>query len=212
MKTRITVCLLILATVISMPLNAQDGNDVKSSKRVSYSGTSEIDIAVGLPNPMNGYGYLLGRNIFTFFDDRGLYSTGDISSLPSFHLEYGYNLLDWLSIGGAIGYAHYEFPLHSLETDRYACTETMDRVDITVNARFYWLNRKWVRMYSGVGVGLSILDFSSSVDKEDGTISALSLGFDLTYLGLTVGKSFYGRFELGAGSVNMLSAGIGYRF
>ncbi len=243
MKKRISISLLILAAFMVLPLSAQDGG--RYPKRVSYAGTNEMDISVGLTHPLMGIEWYQGMRMFDFLmygdvrletvpkpmvkskmspmfeqaedGNAGLvYKDDRIVALPSFQLEYGHNVLDWLSVGGGVGYSRYEYPLLYTETGEYAWSEVYNVFSVMANFRFYWLNREMVRMYSGVGLGLCVVTSNcyAGTPQEAEKINAVGVtwGYDYTLVGLTVGKSLYGRFELGGGSVNMLSAGIGYRF
>ena len=101
------------------------------------------------------------------------------------------------------------------EDNSHAWDEWTHLATATFNVKFYWLNRKWVRMYSGVGVGLGIVSTNAGAENAEeaaGCSTRLLPTFDLRLIGLTVGQKFYGRFEVGTLNAGLVSAGIGYRF
>ena len=78
-------------------------------------------------------------------------------------------------------------------------------VTVLPQARFNWLNREAVRMYSAIGVGVTAGAFD---DKAD-----CYLAGQITFLGVSVGRRLIGFAELGSGSMYMGGmVGIGYRF
>jgi len=209
---------LILAAAVLMLLipsvSAQDNN----GKKVDYTGTQEVDFSVGLP-----YG-LLFRSASIVGDAFGSLNfidppdivTGDYKTvLPTFRAEYGYNVLGWLSLGTGVNYSYGSYRMLYKEDDTHAWDEWTHLATVTFNIKFYWLNRKWVRMYSGVGVGLGIVSTNAGAENAEeaaGRSSKLLPTFDLRLIGLTVGQRLYGRFEVGTVNTGLVSAGIGYRF
>ena len=79
------------------------------------------------------------------------------------------------------------------------------------SVRFTYLNRPWVRLYSSVDVGVGF--FLSSTGGSDGESGNKALfAFNITPIGVSVGKKFYGLFELNAGYDAIVKVGIGARF
>ncbi|MCM1178016.1 MAG: hypothetical protein NC115_06730 [Bacteroidales bacterium] len=75
-------------------------------------------------------------------------------------------------------------------------------------AKFTYLNRPIVYMYSAIGIGMTM-----SFDGKGSGIYNLDPAFQITPVGVAVGKNLYGFFELGLGMVYCgCKAGIGYRF
>ena len=58
--------------------------------------------------------------------------------------------------------------MQNVDTKEYMWTEKFYLTTMTVRVKFYWLNRKWVRMYSSVGAGVGV-SYSNvlSDDLED---------------------------------------------
>ena len=75
------------------------------------------------------------------------------------------------------------------------------------NARFNWLNREKVRMYSTIGLG-----FMTGKDAESSEFLILPSA-QINPVGIEVGRKLFGFCELGAGTLfTGAMAGIGYRF
>lgn len=204
-----------------------------SSKSVDYTGTSEIEVSVGLPVPQFSTafsslvrGYVKMADLFLGltgaatgahldYPDPVERSGGSSVRLPAFRLEYGYNIKQWLNVGGGVYYTHNAWPLKYSGTGTPAWTEKAHTVSVMANVRFYWLNRPLVRMYSGIGAGVGIvtsnmgaLTASESVNMD----TYCTLALDVRLVGLTVGRRVYGRFEAGVLGTGLVTAGIGCRF
>ena len=192
--------LILSAAVLLLLISSASAQDSKG-KKVDYTGTQEVDISVGLP-----YGSLFrdasvvgdAFGSLNFIDPPDIVTGKNKTVLPTFRAEYGYNVLSWLSLGAGVNYSYGSY-----------------RMLYKFNVKFYWLNRKWVRMYSGVGVGLGIVSTNAGAENEEeaaGRSTKLLPTFDLRLIGLTVGQRLYGRFEVGTLNTGLVSAGIGYRF
>ena len=72
-----------------------------------------------------------------------------------------------------------------------------------VNARFQWLNRDIVKMYSSLGLGAM---------TAFGLVKESFFFYDATWVGLAVGEKVYGYFEFGGGASGVARAGMGVRF
>ena len=72
-------------------------------------------------------------------------------------------------------------------------------------AKFTWVNREMVRLYSSLGLGVTAGEF-------DG-VSDCYLAGQAVLLGISVGRRLVGFAELGSGSMYMGGMiGVGYRF
>ena len=209
--------LLLLALLLSTTaLTSYAGND----RRVDYTGRHEIDVSIGISsvsivksvdyfgNALNSFVLILAPD-----SDTPVYNSKGGYMLPTFRAEYGYNILSWLNLGGGVNYSYGRWPM-VYGDDSYAWDTGAHFANITFNVKFYWLNRKWVRMYSGVGLGIGFLnnnlgasDASEAAAYSTDVIPAI----DIRLIGLTVGQKLYGRFEVGT-TYGIVTAGIGYRF
>lgn len=72
-------------------------------------------------------------------------------------------------------------------------------------AKFTWVNREMVRLYSSVGLGITAGGFDGTTDTY--------LAGQAVLLGISVGRRLVGFAELGSGSMYMGGMiGVGYRF
>jgi hypothetical protein len=77
---------------------------------------------------------------------------------------------------------------------------------ITLN----YVNKPVVRLYSAVGVGVTVA-FSSVVGGKASTRQMFPAG-QVTFLGIRIGRSLGGFIEFGVGSTGMISGGMSYKF
>lgn len=75
--------------------------------------------------------------------------------------------------------------------------------------RFTWLNRRWVRMYTSLGLGAT---FATGVDYETERFNDDLFAFQFTPIGISVGRSLFGFAEVGVGAQGALMMGVGYKF
>lgn len=86
------------------------------------------------------------------------------------------------------------------------------------SVRFTYLNRPWVRLYSGADFGLGYFysknkDMSKDNDlDDDDDNNHFFPAFNINVFSVNVGKKFYGLFELNVGFDSMVKFGIGARF
>ena len=194
--------LLFLAVSATFPLFSQSGSD-HHPKWVDYTGTHEVDVSVGFPTACMMYAYMGIA--------KGLVGFGRV--VPNLRAEYGYNFLSWLNVGAAVNYSDYRMSMRYEDTGQYAYTEQFGMTSVTVRVKFYWLNRKWVRMYSALGAGVGIVHTNALSESVENPAYVTKAVFapDLCLIGLTVGRKLYGRIEYGS-LYGGLTAGIGYRF
>lgn len=222
MKNTVKFILFIYIALLTLSLPAYG----QSNSSVDYSGTSELEFSLGLPTPqfataysdiMRGFSNIL--SIFAGMIDEVPppveRSGGPASWIPTFRLEYGYNVNRWLNVGGGAYYTYNSFPMKYSDTGLPAWLVRSHTMSITANVRFYWLNLGIVRMYSGLGVGIGIVNSNMSAKTEEESSAMRSypaLAMDVRLIGITVGKRLYGRFEAGVLGTGLVTAGIGYRF
>ena len=124
-------------------------------------------------------------------------------------IHYYYQVKPWCQVGiktaveGAKN-TRFSDTLHTSVSsiDRYLLVSVMPSV------RFTYLNRPWVRLYSGVDLGLGIF----GTEGNDSSSGDFLFAFNVTAFGVNVGKKFFGQFELNAGFDSFVKVGIGARF
>lgn len=210
------ICKFILtaaAMLLTTSVFAQD-----NIGKVDFTGTQEVDISVGLPyaslfRSASMFGDALGG--FNFISPSDIVTGDDKTILPAFRAEYGYNVLSWLNLGAGINYSYSSYSMLYKDDKSYAWDTGTHLATMTFNVKFYWLNRERVRMYSGVGVGLAVVNSNAGAENADEAAvysTSLMPAIDIRLVGLTVGQKLYGRFEVGTLSSGLITAGIGYRF
>lgn len=137
----------------------------------------------------------------------------------NYGLHYYYQVKPWCQVGVK---ATVEGAKTIQYTDTFRTTISSVNHDVLValmpSVHFTYLNRPWVRLYSGLDVGCAYFWSSSSSDngKEDENDGKkdnnFAFAFNVTAFGVNVGKKFYGLFELNAGYDSIIKFGIGARF
>lgn len=140
--------------------------------------------------------------------DKGSYTSGN----PRWYtagVEGGRWLKEWLYVGGAVVWSGgfdslYEpYPLRGR-----VYTYMSHNISAMPVVRFAWLRRGIVQLYSGVGLGIAL----SNTESVYANVTSFDVAYDVTFVGISVGRNFFGYFDLGAGSRGVVSFGVGYRF
>lgn len=128
-----------------------------------------------------------------------VYMTGNVG------LEYSYSFRKWFALSVNVG-------MNGIYGRRYdKVTGLRTGLDFGAvfsffpQVRFSYLNRKYVKLYSALGAGITVTAFHN--------YSELLPAINFVPIGITAGRRVYGFFELCAGTVVMgCTAGIGVRF
>ena len=218
MKNLKTILLALVALVVVQGAVAQkrtqiveytDEGKVITTMRVVPVFTPKHDIRIGVGT----------MSLVTLFalDDWGYYDTGlpyDFRSemanadtyltprmfVGNYSLSYTYQDRRWLSYGGTAVFGastRWRKSSHTgekLKNLSYYCLSVMPTV------RFNWFYREAVQLYSTVSIGV-VTDFDEVYPW-----------CDLTLMGCSFGRKFFGFAELGMGTAGWLRAGVGYRF
>ncbi len=124
--------------------------------------------------------------------------------LHSLYAEYTTSINPWFSIGAKCTFAAKWLSEYDSHTHELFARHNAYDIGALLNMRFEWLRRESVQMYSTVGVGLA-----AHFERAEGRCLPM---FDVTFVGLSVGRSFYGFVELGEGISGSLRGGFGVRF
>lgn len=132
--------------------------------------------------------------------------------------QYHYQLFKWMRLGGKVIY----------EGGKHDITKKGENIGhgynywtaLMASAQFTYLNTKWVKLYSGLDFGVQALTMSdhynaghtNSDGDADPSSSSTLAAFNVTPIGITVGKQFYGLLETNVGNDALLKLGIGARF
>jgi len=177
---------------------------------------NEIGVDAG-PYSLGG-GFLLGTvNFFTALGNSIGHQTYDIQYFGDYNIHYFRQVAHWCQVGVKV-------TVEGSRTTRYtdSLRTAVERIDnnliftLMPSVRFTYLNRPWVRLYSGADIGLGYLfnkvqNFSKDDNEEDNGNNIFP-AFNVNVFGVNVGKKFYGLFELNAGFESIVKVGIGARF
>ena len=212
MKKRIlTLALLLLCCCQILPAQKTNGNKPHSDLH------NEVGINAGPFSLVGSFTY----GTIGFWSALGgslSHKPVDMNLCGNYSIHYYYQVKPWCQVGfkATVELAkttHFADTLRTVVTsiDHYALVSLMPSV------RFTYLNRPWVRIYSGVDVGCAYLWTGTtykdkSGNDEKGQNNNFLFAFNVTAFGVNVGKKFYGLFELNAGFDAMVKVGIGARF
>lgn len=218
----------LLALLLPLSLLAQEAGTLQSepaqiqTTRVQYIGESyqnytptlyRHDIRVGLGATGLSMLFYLDTTFDELFSPSNetmsdilahyRFDYGKLRLTPVISLEYSYAVNDWFAIGVKGSYVSmYRTRRHAHTGERYGRV-SLTAVNAMINARFQWLNRDIVKMYSSLGLGAMA---SVGLAREK------FFFYDATWVGLSVGEKVYGYFEFGGGASGIARAGLGVRF
>ena len=118
----------------------------------------------------------------------------------NYSLSYTYHDRRWLQYGGKVVFGAStrwrkdSFTGEKIDNLSYYCLSVMPSV------RFNWFYRDAVQLYSTISVGV-VTDFDEVAPWGD-----------VTLVGCSFGRKFFGFAEVGMGTAGWLRAGVGYRF
>lgn len=203
--------LLFLMAVSPAALPAQE-RIAAASQQAPFVPQHELRLSAGawplLP-------YKLGQGCdadrFTGFDR--LYR-GPLYTAGAWSLSYDYRIKKWFDLGLTLSYySEYSSSFRwSYRDEAWSLVGRNRAHAITVMpaARFTWVNTRWVRMYSTLGLGATIE--CGDPGHGDDSYRDVSPAFQFTPIGIAVGRSLFGFAEIGCGAQGCFLLGIGYRF
>lgn len=126
--------------------------------------------------------------------------------MPPFSVEYDYNALKWLRVGGRFTYQYSHILGQLPVTHAFLTTGRLD---------FTYLNRRKCKLYSGIELGLG-LAYNSYKDQQSPGYKNYTkpyLGASVCLFGLQAGGDHaYFMTELNLGNIDALRIGIGTHF
>lgn len=123
-------------------------------------------------------------------------------------VEMGNWIKEWFYVGGTVVYTGGFKRVLSVPLRRHERTLSFNNFAIMPQLRFAWVRRNIVQLYSGIGMGVQFAFWDNDNIKEVG----YDIAFDVTYIGISVGRKFFGYLDFGPSSRGILSFGFGYRF
>ncbi len=223
MKKLVTL-LATLVAAISLSV-AQDSTATKkvywnqSVRDELFTTNSQIRLATGVPTAA-----FMSKPSFIDPISPEFFLTNETANYYLYlDLSYGYRVWDFLEVVGALSivtsepvkfYAHYST---TNEKTLYKTSNFYDYVFISALARYSWYNRKWVSLYSSLGVTLAIENDYTTMEATGERIyygAEYTIYPDVVPFGIRVGRKFFGYLEPLNFSVRSvaLTLGLGYRF
>lgn len=207
-----------IVSAVLLALVAGSAVDMRARERWPFEKGSELRLSWGVlpldrptlyPDDIYGYpGYVDDRYIAGYLESTRYYlGAGRLTG--AVNLTYSYRFRRWFELSGILTYSGYDRAGYDKMTGNLAFRTGIHNVSLMPYARFVWVYREWVRMYSGVGAGLG---FSTTRDIRGTLDTDMCLAFSVTPVGIMVGRDFYGLAELSFGTTGLLSFGVGYRF
>jgi hypothetical protein len=133
---------------------------------------------------------------------------------PSHHyainLEYGYWVNEWFSIGANATWLIGQCNIFNKYTHERVFTSREDCISIMPIARFAWYRQGMVQLYSSAGIGIGIERRVRYWNGKENLIDPYC-AFDFKFLGLSVGKKWFGFAEVGYGARGVVNVGFGCR-
>lgn len=181
---------------------------------------NELGISAG---PISGYSAMVGlvSAIFVLPISAIAGKGMDLKYYGGYGIHYYYQINHWLQVGCKTTTEAMSYISYTDSTKKVIDTRS-DYVflNITPSVRFTYLNRPWVRLYSGIDAGLGILvggnskSNSSGEESSDGKSKGNNCypAINITPIGISVGKGFFGMLETNIGSEAFIKVGIGARW
>lgn len=217
MKKILFTLALILFTVAAM---AQ--SDKKVTKIVTYTTpfTPEHDFRLGVGFFPMTYGTWLNGGYYDYyepsFDDGGdHYSTEGDSPTCAINFSYSYRLERWLEVGVLFSYngLYNDVYLHRNGKQYTVGSKNVTDISLMPMVRFSWYRSRNVRLYSAIGLGVTLSTSRYETDKSNERDLNYGFAGQFTVFGLSVGRKLFGFAELGSfSSAGVVAFGIGYRF
>ena len=126
-------------------------------------------------------------------------------------LDYGYKVNEWFSIGGCLAWTAGICNLYDPHTRERWDTMHVDYISLLPTARFAWLRRGIVELYSTLGATAGVEHWVHYTNGKQHTLRPY-LSYDIKPIGITVGRKWYGFAEAGYGSRGIFNIGLGHRF
>lgn len=204
----------LLSLICSVSLHAQEPGHWTGNVSAAYAGNLELSKAgadVGM-----AFAEIL-TTIFTF----GLYTPGmggykhtENHSFPSFALQGGYQVNDWLQLTGDVYYHHFAYDQYKETEDKVPTRITkVNRVALLPGVKFTYLNKGLFHMYSSIALGAGFnYGYHEEYDVKE-PFNGLRFTLQTVPVGIAIGGRNYGFLDFGVGTEYFcFRAGYGYNF
>lgn len=201
MKKMKTIKMLSVLLILSCmhPLMAQE------------KGSSEFSLGYGLATSTQ-FVYDIGDmwgSIFTL----GNVTYDREKSSGAIHLGYKYSIGNKFTLGAVFVYEQVN---NDVKSGNDLLGKNVNRFyTLALESDFRYISKEKFQMYSGLGLGYTFgnQDFeASAATEQDADYQVHLINFQITGIGVRVGKSFGGFAELGFGYKGIINLGISYQF
>lgn len=188
----------IIFSTLPTTTHAQDRHDIRLSWNIGARGN---------------YGLASHTSLSYVGDmDNTIYEPQEGKTLwISASLDYGYRVNKWFSIGGCLAWSAGICNLYDSQTLERWDTMHVDYISIMPIARFTWLRRGIVELYSSLGATAGIEHWVHYLNGKQHTYRPY-LSYDIKPIGISVGRRWYGFMEAGYGARGIVNVGVGHRF
>lgn len=135
---------------------------------------------------------------------------GPVYTGGAWSLSYDYRFRKWFDLGLTLGYYSEYSRSYSNRDASPVGRNRAHALTVMPAVRFTWMNRRWVRMYSSLGLGATFV--FGHRDRNTDCFREGHAAFQFTPVGISVGRSLFGFAEVGVGAQGTLMMGIGYKF
>jgi opacity protein-like surface antigen len=212
---------LLVISVVGPVVQAQNTvtGEIKSTKKSQSSLYNEFYAGYGALSIYYFTGRMSHSNEFpteTNYYDGIYYSSNPVYTEPvspgTFYLGFARSLNKVVSVGFMFGYQDLKYSKTFTDTATHTINADDQLFTGIARVTFCYLNKPFIRMYSGIGIGITVDFGKASGDIKTATERKLWPGGQLTLMGLRFGRAFGGFLEFGLGSYGILNAGISYKF
>lgn len=216
MRPIVTAALAAIFLYVCVPSGARDREREYDLKRHEFFvGTGIVPGMYSIPGYRYGNIFLQDGNSISGSYNEARYSQKEYTS-GVWSAGYTYNFTKVLAIQANAFYEAGWVKYYRREDGVFSSRCFDSYLSAMASFKVNWLNRKWVRMYSYAGLGLS---WNYSSDDPIGSPgksnveNRVAFAFQITPVGIAVGRRFFGFAECGVGKYfSGISIGAGYRF
>ena len=218
MKTKaIAITLAIIAlTLMPFAMSGQENDNYTTEPDTNTSTydfrdapRNEIGASIGVVSAFGGIFDMFKVIIEGVGNGLGNNYRTDTKFIGTYGLDYYYQVNKWCRPGAKIVY-------EGLTTSIYDTTNTLvnhyntSTLSIMPSVQFSYLNRKYVKLYSGIDMGVAVI-FDDN--KKSSSTSSTFFAFNITPIGIRVGNdNIFGLVETNIGMDAIIKAGFGARF
>ncbi len=218
MKRAILIVFALLAGLTASAQTRDERPSFDFSRKNGVSDKHEFRLTIGV-TPLFEDDFFVYDELFiqerypVIYPDDLTYR-GALKTSGGYALSYMYSPVKWFSVGLYAGYVCQWETTHLRATKAVVSKISERHLMLVPTARFTYLNRPLVRLYSSIGVGVGFC--RERTRNVDGHIEANRnerfCPAEVTILGVSVGRRLFGFAELSTGSMGVCAAGIGYKF